>query len=489
MESVCNIQSIGKWKRYIGAVVMGVCGALTLAPYHMYPLLVPCFTVLYLLLYSSPSARMAFMTGWWFGLGYFVVGLYWLAHALLVEPEKFAWMIPFAVLGLPSVLALYYGVIGWLWWRLKAVMPEWLVWQWFAFVLLWCAGEYARGVLFTGFPWNYIGYSWSFSTVMIQPAWLVGIHGVNLWTVALATLPALYMLTPGSQGWQRYGVLVLMLALLVLPYSYGVWRLTNSPTRYTDTTIRLVQANIAQGQKWNPDFAKAALESHIALSKAPGVQEVDLFIWSETSYPFLLAGDASPPMLRVATVLNKNQRLIMGAITAQPTMGVTSQHWPYWNSMVVMDGEAHIVDQFDKRHLVPFGEYVPLRKYLPIEKITHGMQDFGVGKGRVRLSASDMLPAAYPLICYEAIFSGEVNADDSTQWLVNITNDAWFGMSSGPYQHMQMARMRAVENGKPLVRVANTGISLVTDSYGRILASLPLGYAGQITVKLPAAVY
>jgi len=470
-------------KRWGIALLLGIMAALTLPPVYLYPLLIPAFSGLLLLSLYARSGRAAFATGWWFGFGYFTVGLYWMAISMLVEPEKFAWMIPFALFGMPSVLAIYYGLACWLFWRLPLKHPLCRV---LLFALIWLGTEWLRGILFTGFPWNLIGYSWTFSTAMIQPAYWIGSYGLTFWTVLLATLPAL-LYWPG----RRYAatpVLVALFVMLALPFAIGVWRLSTHPTQYSDTVIRVVQANIPQDQKWHPALRMRALEKHVRLSSARGAGEVDLFIWPESAFPFLLQ-PKQPPLTFVTPFLQPEQRLITGAIHTLPTPSGPPESWPWWNSLHVVDNEANVTATYDKYKLVPFGEFVPFRGILPVEKLTHGMQDFSRGPGPELITPRPQDPAFLPLICYEGIFPSLSNrqmADGKkAEWLLSITNDAWFGISSGPYQHLHMTRLRAVEQGIPLIRSANTGISAVIDAYGRVLTSLPLEEEGIITTRLP----
>lgn len=474
------LRKSGGTKRYGWAAFFGVLATLTLPPIYLYPLLIPAFSGLLLLIVSARSYRQAFAMGWWFGLGYFTTSLYWFAHALLVEADKFAWMIPFAVLGLPSILAIYYGMAALAVWKLPVRHP---IEKILGFALIWLLAEWLRGHLFSGFPWNLTGYSWSFSTVMVQFSALIGPYGLSWWTLLLAALPAV-LLWPDASARAKTAALLIVLLMLLLPFGYGLLRLHGHPTEYTGTLIRLVQANIPQPHKWDPQLQMGALRKHVELS-IPGDGEPypDVVVWSESSYPFALQAK-TPPIQAIMEALPAGTQLITGALRIEES----PSDWKVWNSLFVVNGKAEVTAYYDKYRLVPFGEFVPLRGWIPMEKkITHGMQDFSRGAAIEPLRPAAM-PPFLPLICYEAVFPELAQQNEArAEWIVNVTNDAWFGVSSGPYQHFQMARMRAVEQGLPLVRVANTGISAIIDGYGRILHSSALNEDKFLSAYLPAA--
>ena len=255
--------------------------------------------------------------------------------------------------------------------------------------------------------------------------------------------------------------------------------------------LRLVQPNIPQALKWRRELRRSHVQKQLKLSLAPALagsgstplKPPTHIIWAETSVPYILAN--TPGLSQVlAAAVPPGGLMIFGAPRASPA-GVTPRQ--LWNSLQAIDDKGRVKGTYDKHHLVPFGEYVPFRDILPIEKLTAGRQDFSPGPG-IRTLAFDGLPPVSPLICYEVIFSGNVvDAENRPQWLLNLTNDAWFGQSFGPYQHFAAARLRAVEEGLPLVRVANTGISGVIDGYGRTIRRLGLGQEGVIDSPLPAA--
>jgi apolipoprotein N-acyltransferase len=479
------VGSLSGWPRRGLAVVMGALAALALPPVHAVPLLLMAFPVLVWLIDRSPSLRSAFMAGWWFGGGFFIAGLYWIVNALLTDPVNFGWMIPFTLLLLGAGLGLFTGATTALAWLFRARGPARVL----AFAIAWVGLEYVRGFVLTGFPWNLIGYSWAFSDAMNQFAAVCGIWGLSLLTALGAAAPALLAGdAPPDQGrvapMRRLATMLACLLPLLAVFAGGVIRLADaSVAMVPDVRLRLVQAAIAQRHKGDPGLLEANIARHLSLSvDSPGYGSVTDLVWPETAFPFLLE---RYPLWRQALgrAVPPGGLLITGAVRAEPDSGPYNE---IWNSLEALTPAGDIVGTADKFHLVPFGEYVPLSRYLPfIDKITPGLMDFSAGPGPKTLRLPG-LPPVGTLICYEVIFPGAVlDPRDRPAWLVNLTNDGWYGMSTGPYQHFTTARLRAVEEGLPVVRAANTGISGVIDPYGRVVDSLGLGKVGVLDVNLP----
>ena len=464
------------WRRWLAAGALGATATAALPPLHLLPLVVVAFSGLIWLIDGCARRRAAVAAGWWFGFGHFVAGLYWFGHALLTDPDRFAWMVAPAIVGVSALLALFPAVAV-----LAARLASPGVGRVLALALAWSAAEWLRGILFTGFPWNLIGTAWTVSDAMIQSAAVAGVLGLGLVTVAAAALPATLV---SDTEQRRWAPTLLGAAVLAAMWGGGALRLGAADSSFVDGVwLRLVQPNIAQHHKWQVDKREALFKHHLDLTASAGFERVTHVIWPETAVPFFLANE--PARRRVmATVIPAGGTLITGAIrtTAEPT---TPRK--LWNSLHAIDRRGEVIATYDKAHLVPFGEYVPFRRILTMAKLTYGNVDFSAGPGPRTLRVPG-LPAFSPLICYEAIFPGAVvDAADRPGFLLNITNDAWFGVSSGPYQHFASARLRAVEQGLPLVRVANTGISAVVDGFGRITARLDLGHGGVLDAALPEA--
>ncbi len=469
------IQGLSGWRRRGMAFFFGMLAVAALPPVHVLPVLLVSFTGLVWLTDGCPTWRTAIGNGWWFGLGYHVAGLYWISFALLVEPEKFGWMIPFAIFGLSAAFAVYCGLAVLLAWLCRCTGPGRVL----VLAAAWTAMEWFRGVAFTGFPWNSLGIVWTPFDGMIQLASVTGVFGLTLITVIVAAAPALVSGDPESRRWLPLAAVGVLLGVV---WAGGIWRLDGAgEAMVPGVKLRLVQANISQRLKWRPELRGRHFAQYLALSRSgEGVTHV---IWPETAAPFVVANDSARRRI-MASVIPPGGLLLTGSIRTTPR-GITP--FRVWNSLHAIDRNGRITATYDKFHLVPFGEYVPFRSLLDFTKLTAGRTDFSRGSGP-RTLVLEGLPPVSPLICYEAIFPGRV-VDPAARpgWLLNVTNDAWFGISSGPYQHFASARFRSVEEGLPLVRAANTGISAVVDSYGRIVAKLDLGVQGVLDAPLPQA--
>ena len=458
------------------AALLGALAVGALPPLYVVPLLVPAFTGLLWLLAGAAGRWGAFAIGWAFGFGYFAAGLYWVTNALLTDPEKFGWMAPFAVPALAAGLALFIALAA-LAAHLSRLRGLALV---LAFAAAWGGAEWLRGVALTGFPWNPIGSVWAVSHLTMQPAAAIGVYGLGLVTVLAAGLPALlgWQASWPARPWRPIAFGYAMLALAMLG---GAARLAgDDPGIQPGVRLRIVQANISQSHKWRTALRQAHLERHLRLTSAPGADKISHVIWPETAVPFFVSIDAGA-RAAIAAAAPRGGLVITGAMRRTPR-----PPFRYWNSLHAVDDAGRVRASYDKHHLVPFGEYVPLRRYLPLKKVAGGDAEFSRGPGALTLPLPG-LPPVSPLICYEAIFPGAVVASGSPrpEWLLNITNDAWFGISAGPHQHLAAARFRAVEEGLPLVRAANSGISAVFDAHGRTVARLGLGRTGVLDAPLP----
>ncbi|MBT4931970.1 MAG: apolipoprotein N-acyltransferase [Rhodospirillaceae bacterium] len=481
-----RVIALGGWRRWALTFLLGVLAAGAMAPLHGVFLLVPGLSGLLWLVFSKGTARAAFGVGWWFGFGHFSAGLYWVANALLTYPDRFGWMAPFAVFGLAAVLALFPACVTVLT-RLSARRCSGIG-RVLVFAALWTTFEWLRSWVFTGFPWNLIGSVWAFSDPMIQLSALAGVYGLGLLTVIVAAMPALLA---GGDEWAVKGSplrpLTLAVLALVVVWAGGAVRLSGATAdRVPDVRLRLVQPNIDQKLKWDRQYRSSHFNDQLAMSVAPpspGVEQPTHVIWAETATTFFISKDGNVRKA-LAGATPKGGLLMTGA---PRTSSQSEPVYRVWNSFQVIDEEARIVGTYDKSHMVPFGEYMPFRKVLNLAKITDGATDFSPGPGPKTLRLKG-LPPVSPLICYEVIFPGEVvDQRDRPEWLLNLTNDGWYGVSSGPYQHFAAARFRAAEQGLPLVRVANTGISGVVDGYGRVIAKLGLSEQGVLDSALPSA--
>lgn len=476
-----QFQALQGYWRNAAAFLLGVGATMALPPLYIIPFLFISLPGLVWMVQSAGRPRRAFLDGWCFGLGYYCFGLYWISNALLVDADKFGWMVPFAVAGLSTGFALYNGLVTLVLYRFRSL--DALRFALMAAVL-WTVGEWIRGHFLTGFPWNLLGYVWTVSDASMQSAAWFGAYGLTLLTVLFALLPVIY--ADKDAAWRSSGDRVLSLSILLLPMlliAFGYGRLQHAENvEMPGVNLRVVQANIEQSLKWDPDKRIESIKKHLSLSHSTGFEKVTHVIWPESAMTTMFeSGDVWAQQL--AHAVPENGLLLTGVTRMEGEAGSPNFH--LFNSMKALNKKAEVVLSYDKYKLVPFGEFVPLRKYLPLDKVTPGAYDFSSGPFPAAIGSAE-LPLVWPLICYEAIFP-DLASSVHPAWILNITNDAWFGQSTGPYQHFAMARMRAVEHGVALVRAANTGISAVVDPYGRVLQQLPLGVTGVIDSKLPAS--
>jgi apolipoprotein N-acyltransferase len=474
------------WRRYPYAMLMGALAAAALPPVDLTPILLVSFTSLIWLSDAGNRRGDAFFLGWCFGFGFFVAGLYWIGAALLVDISAFWWLMPFAVLGIPAGLALFTGA------ALLAANEARRVFRLrgtsriLAVAIAWCVMEWLRGHILTGFPWNLVGYAWSGafpgSDAMLQITALTGIYGLSLITVIAAALPA--RLADQVAGRGRGTAIAAAVLLIAVPMIGGGARLfTATDTMLPGITIRLVQPSIPEELKNDPSEVANNLRRLLALSTEASQVPLAAVVWPEA---------AAPPFLERDAELRKTLALAMPSGALLVTGDVRTDFAPakpshIWNSLLVIGPSGDLVASYDKSHLVPFGEYVPLRNVLPLRKLTPGTVDFTAGSGPRTLTLPN-LPAVAPLVCYEAIFPGAiVEPGKRPGWILNVTNDAWYGLTSGPFQHFAIARVRAVEEGLPLLRDANNGITGAIDPYGRVLSRLDLDGIGVLDTPLPAA--
>ncbi len=476
-----GLAALHGWRRHASATALGVATAAALPPYYALPLLIVGFTGLLWLTPPTLALRVRFATGWWFGFGFFVTGLYWLANALLIDAVRFGWLVPFAVLGLPAVLALFTGAA-------LAALPNTINGagtRALGLALAWTLAEWLRGHVLTGFPWNLVGYAWMAELAIAQAASLVGVYGLSFLTVAIGAAPAAFADRAASPV-RRFGPPAAAAMVLVGLGLWGAARLAAHPLAFEPgVALRVVQANVPQTLKWRDDYRSAALARHLDMSAAPSAQPVTHLIWPETAVPYFLVDD--PERRRaVAGLIRPGGLVLTGVVRAFET---APQRLTARNSIIAIDAASEVVAIYDKFHLVPFGEYLPLRALLApfgIDKIVFGPVDFSPGAGPVTMTLPG-LPPFSPLVCYEAIFPGRVVDRDSARpaWLLNVSNDGWYGDSAGPHQHLAMARMRTIEEGLPLVRAANTGITAIVGPLGQVVRSLGYGHQGVVESGLP----
>jgi apolipoprotein N-acyltransferase len=473
--------------------ILGAISALAFAPLHFIFAAVIGFSGLFLLIDKIKDKKELFVLGWYFGFGHFLVGLYWISIALLVDIAKFAWLLPFVISLIPAALACYIGLttlsVNLLADKAKLTPAKKVI----LFALIWVFFEFIRSnFIFGGFPWNLIGYSFVSFLTIAQIASVFGIYGLSLLAIILCTTPALFIKVKDQKltlHFERKNLFITIFAVILLISSliYGNWHLSKTPTNSGQSIIlRLVQPAIKQQDKWDPRSKYDSFMENVELSRAQGFENIDLVIWSESAIPYIVDQDNDLLLEAVTKAIPKKGFLISGGLRAEFGNLEKSEIKKIWNSIFVINNSGQIISSYDKANLVPFGEYIPFEKFLPfISKITDGGISFSRGLGPQTIKINDKLPSFSPLVCYEIIYTDKVvNKSNPPQFLINLTNDAWFGKSSGPYQHLAMTKIRAIEYGIPVVRVANSGISALIDPNGRIIEQLNLNKKGVIDVKL-----
>jgi apolipoprotein N-acyltransferase len=470
------------WRRDVLAFVMGAISALAFAPFGIFPALLLGYAIVILLIdgaaQTAKPVRSAARIGWAFGFGQFLAGLYWVGYAFTVDAANHAWQIPFVALLLPGYLALFPALACAIAARFWASDSGRI----FLFAALMAVCEWLRGHLLTGFPWNLAAYGWGAAPAVMQSAAFVGPWGLTLLTVLLGASLAEFA-SRRSSAWRLPAALIGAFALLWIG---GESRLALvHPDDVPGVRLRLVQPDVPQAEKFVPKFMARNWARLVDLSTAPAARPPTHIIWPEAAPPFPIT--RVPEALdKIATLTPGDRVLMTGTVRVLAT---PDSRFRYFNSLDIFSHGGQLIGVYDKFHLVPFGEYLPLPGLLHalgLNKLVAMPDGFGEGPGP-RTYAVPGAPPVGPLICYEVIFPDEIVARDRPGWIVNVSDDAWFGPSTGPYQHLLMARMRAIEQGLPIARDTNTGISAVIDPLGRIVRILPLGRTGFLDSNLPRA--
>ena len=473
------------WCRMLACLALGGIGALSMPPFTLPLFLLLSLSGYWLVLTSLDKKWHAPLAGFLFGFGYFVAGIWWVGNALLVGGNPYLWALPLAVAGLQALLAIFP--------MMAALCSQWLYrgrsfGAYLFFIAMMGFWEWGRGTFFTGFPWNLFGMTWTYTLPMLQILSVGGIYFLSLLTIFMLSVPGFTLAGTASRA-VRFGSFGVAVALCAALFLWGQMRLAGHPTAYnTDVILQVVTPNIPQEEKWDDklfwqNFTKTL--QAIAPAKMDGsvTGKTRLIVLPETAFHFAALADpqARSELKRILGMYTETTYLLTGLLRrdTDPTTKTESYH----NSLVGLDQTATEVFAFDKFHLVPFGEYIPFQKYIPIGPVvSFSGFDSGPGPRTITLPGA---PPFSPLVCYEVIFPGEVTASERPDWLVNVTNDAWYGISPGPHQHLGHALYRAIEEGLPMVRSTNTGISAIFDPYGRTLAASPLFEDAVQTMNLP----
>ena len=466
-------------RRLALAAAAGASGALAFPPFYFFPLLLLGYAVLIHLLDGAAAqarpSRDAALIGWSYGFGFHLIGLHWIGYAFLVDSERHAWLLPFVTVLMPGGLALFFAAAAAVSVRLWRPGAQRI----FVFTLAFASAEWLRGHILTGFPWNLPGYGWGGSFAMLQSTALFGIYGLSLLTLLFGASLALFAARP-----RALWLPLTMTAFFAALFAHGALRLAGAgEDNVAGVQLRLVQPATPQSEKYAPQLVARNWQRLVDLTTMPADEAPTHIIWPEAAPPFPLLREPQA-LAEIAELTGESRVLLTGAVRIGAEAGAPR----YYNSFYLFGARGAPLAAYDKFHLVPFGEYMPFAPVLyalGVREIA-AATGFSAGSGPVTLPAPGAPPFT-PLICYEIIFPGAVTGFPRPSWLVNITDDSWFGPNAGPMQHLLIARVRAIEEGLPVARAANAGISAIIDPYGRLRGRLDLGVRGVLDGPLPAA--
>ena len=457
------------------AAVAGAGVAAGQAPLGWWWLAMPALGALIWLISRERGVWRAVWLGWLGGAGYFAAAMFWIVEPFLVDAAQDGWMAPFALVFLSFGMALFWALAAWL--AVRIAPGGGAGGRAMALAISLAMAELTRGTLFTGLPWALIGHIW-IDTRLVQLAALIGPVGLTLMTTVAAALPRALLSRSRRAAWAGGAGVAVVFGMAAM---WGQYQLDQpNVARMPPVTVRIVQPNAPQEEKWREDRARVFLDRQLSFTQAIADPAPDVTVWPETAVPYLLGQSA--PVLALVAAAARGRPVILGLNRSEGDR--------YFNSLIVTGPDGAPMATYDKHHLVPFGEYIPYGDVLANFGLTGFAARYGSGFSAgpgVALLDLGSLGHVLPLICYEAVFPQDLRGTARPDWVVQITNDAWFGSLSGPYQHLAQARLRAVEQGLPLVRSANTGISAVIDARGRVVRSIALNTAGYADAALPAA--
>lgn len=472
------------WRRFLLLFAAGGIAALSVPPLFLLPALFIGMPVWIWCLDGAERHKglraffgPAFLIGFAFGLGYFTVAIHWIGTAFIQEGGWFILLMPFAILGLAAILALFWAVAS----ALAHLLWSGGAWRILTLATFVSAAEFARGHLLSGFPFDLLGYALTANDQMLQLASVVGVYGLTFIAALLATTPALIWPVDGRGLVRRLAPFFLSMAAIAAQVAYGNYRLSATGVEArTDMRVRLVQPMIIDHADWTVADPAEIMDRLISLSETrltptdPGLTGITHLVWPESVFPFFLT-QYPDALARIARMLPPDTLLLTGA-PREPIGpdGLPEEDNPGYNSILAINTDGEVVMSYDKSHLVPFGEYLPFPEFFRmfgIRQFVPGTNGWAPGDGR-RLMTPPKTPPFLALVCYEAVFSGDIGDPTRAEFILNITNDAWFDGSIGPAQHGHHARIRAVETGLPLLRAANTGATMAIDPLGRVTARL-----------------
>lgn len=479
---------------YSKAAIFGGLLTLALPPFYMIPFAFAGFWGL-LWLWDQPQAqnpKSCFWLGWWFGMGFFTTAFYWISNALLIDIVQFWWVYPIALLGLPALLSLYVGgMMFFLETHLQVHGGSYQDHPWarpLCLALGWGVMEYIKGTFLSGFPLNAMGYIWMPVFPVLQMTSFFGLWGLTLWTALLIVIPY------GIWKTKKFKTPAILSVFIIAPLSYGLWITHLTPQGYAfvpNTHFRIVQPSVNQKDKLNKHMGDDHLDLLVKLSETPSPTPLQFIVWPEVAVPFFLEYDKARRD-KALSVIPKEGFLILGGLGRNSP---AESPFKVSNSVLVFNNQGHLAARYDKSHLVPFGEYIPMRPLIDLilglfniklSNIAAGSIDFTPGKGPKTYTLGEEIPKLSFTVCYETLFPDKtLPLDSNADVMINVTNDGWYGDSTGPHQNLAATQMRAVEQGIPMVRAANNGTSAIIDPYGRIVKKMAYDKIGVIDSPLP----
>jgi len=463
-------------------LLLGVITSFSLPPYN-FPIInfltFPLLLLFFIEIKKKNSLWLSFIIGWFFGIGYFFSNIYWIVYSLTFE-DIFKPLIPIALILIPSFLGLFYGIITLAASKLKLGKNFSSI---LIFSLLFGVVEFIRGFVLGGFPWNLIVYSWTSYLNSLQILSFIGTYSFNLISITIFLLPTVIFFKKNFKF--KLISFIFLLVILASNHFYGYQKIKNSEKLYTefkDFKIKLISPKISIERFFQPNNEEAIIEELIELSN-PNISHNTVFIFPEGS----LAGVNLDQLKSFKEMFSRNfseKHIIIMGINTEKIIDNSSK---IYNSMVILDNKLNLISEYNKIKLVPFGEFLPFEKFfkkIGLKKISYGYESFSSGNDRNLMFLDDKNFNFIPLICYEIIYSGKINLkSDKTNFIINISEDGWFGNSIGPYQHFSHSIFRAIEEGKNIIRVSNNGISAYIDSNGLIIDKLETTNKGVIEIN------
>ena len=472
-----------KKKIYIESIILillGFFSSLSLPPFNYILINFLTFSCFYILLVKifevSKNKKLFFLYGWLFGLGYFISNLYWISISLTFD-ESFKFLIPLTIILVPAFLALFYGLASFLFLILK---PKRNLSSFFLFSLIFGIIEFIRGSILTGFPWNLIAYSFSSQIEILYITSIIGTYSFNLFCISLFTSPSIFILRNNKKETIVFALFLIITLSFYIFGSQQLEKFKNMKANKLNYIIRVVSSNISIDRFYKDTNPTSVINDLIKIS-SPQINKKTIFIWPEGILPDVSKDQLKEYKWLFESKFNENHLLSLGINVTKKEGRITK----YFNSFTTYDHNLEILNSYNKINLVPFGEFLPFEKilgFIGLKTITNNYQSYSKGKKRsiIEINKFGSSIKLLPLICYEIIYSGNIFDDDNFDFIVNISEDGWFGHSIGPQQHFVHSIYRSIESGKYVLRSANNGKAAIINPLGVVEKKVDLNKSGYI---------